>query len=522
MSGYLLLNPVATKKNPMTKFHAAFFLIFSLFLSLPARSEVRPNPLFSDNAVLQRGIPIPVWGTAGEGEKVTVNFDGQEQSTTAKDGKWMVRLPAHAEGGPYELTITGANTNRFTNVLVGDVWVCSGQSNMERQLGPRQGQKPLINSEAEIASADYPKLRMFTVKQAFSPSPETEPSGRWDVCSPSTAAGFSAVGYYFGRDLLKATGVPVGMIHSSWGGTPAEAWTSLEGLRTNPSTKPIADGVEARTAQYIRSLEQYREKLEKFHALAGTNPPASLDLRQLPPAGPSSPFGNQTAPTVLYNAMIAPLLPYTIRGVIWYQGEANSGRAREYRDLFPALIADWRSKWGLGDFPFLYVQIAPFKLMTPEIREAQLLTLDKATNTAMTVITDHGDAGDIHPADKEPVGQRLALAARALSYGEKIEYSGPLYTSLKIDGPRATLMFRHTGSGLIAKDGALKGFTIAGADGKFVPATAEISASGDTVTVSSDQVSAPVAVRYGWSNVPDVNLFNKEGLPASPFRTDFQ
>jgi sialate O-acetylesterase len=370
---------------------------------------------------------------------------------------------------------------------------------------------------------------MFTVKQKVSPYPETESVGQWVVCSPSTVAEFSAVGYYFGRDLLKATGVPVGMIHSSWGGTQGESWMSYEGLQKNPETKFFTDSLDARVADYIGKLDQYREVLEKFHTLVGTNSVSVRELRTLPPSGPVSPFGSPNIPTMLYNGMIAPLIPYAMRGVIWYQGENNARTSKGapdipqcklYRTLFPTLIADWRSKWGLGDFPFLYVQIAPFKGMPPEIREAQLLTLPKATNTAMTVITDHGDAQDIHPAEKEPVGQRLALAARALAYGEKIEFSGPLYDTLKIDGNRAIVSFRHTGTGLVANDGELKGFTIAGVDGKFTPAKAEIS--GDTVTVSSDQVSAPVAVRYGWSDVPDVNLFNKEGLPASPFRTDSQ
>jgi sialate O-acetylesterase len=513
----------------MTNFQWALVLIVSISLPFSARGEVRPNTLFSDNAVFQRGTPIPVWGTAGEGEKVTVSFDGQERSTTAKEGKWMVSLPAHAEGGPYELTISGANTNRFTNILVGEVWVCSGQSNMERQLGPRKGQKPLVNSETEIASADYPKLRMFTVKQKVSPYPETESVGQWVVCSPSTVAEFSAVGYYFGRDLLKATGVPVGMIHSSWGGTQGESWMSYEGLQKNPETKFFTDSLDARVADYIGKLDQYREVLEKFHTLVGTNSASVRELRTLPPSGPVSPFGSPNIPTMLYNGMIAPLIPYAMRGVIWYQGENNARTSKGapdipqcklYRTLFPTLIADWRSKWGLGDFPFLYVQIAPFKGMPPEIREAQLMTLEKATNTAMTVITDHGDAQDIHPPEKEPVGQRLALAARALAYGEKIEFSGPLYDTLKINGNRTVISFRHKGTGLFTKDGELKGFTIAGADGKFLPAKAEIIE--DTVVVSSDQVSAPVAVRYGWSDVPDVNLFNKEGLPASPFRTDSQ
>ena len=233
---------------------------------------------------------------------------------------------------------------------------------------------------------------------------------------------------------------------------------------------------------------------------------------------PLSPDGYPNNPTVLFNGMIAPLVPYAIKGVIWYQGEGNAGQSQEYRTLFPRLIADWREKWGQGDFPFLFVQVAPFQNLPPGIREAQLLSWQKTPNTAMVVTTDVGDATDIHPRQKEPVGARLALAARALAYGEKIEYSGPVFDALNIDGGRAVLRFKHLGSGLLAKDGELKGFTIAGADKTFVAAKADIQ--GDTVVVSSAEVRTPVAVRYGWANVPDVNLFNKEGLPASPFRTD--
>ncbi len=364
-----------------------------------------------------------------------------------------------------------------TNVLVGEVWICSGQSNMAFRKG---------KLKADAASENYPKLRLFTVPQKTALKPETELIGNWLEGSAEAANSFSAVGYYFGRNVLKETGIPVGMIHSAVGGTSAQAWTSLSGLEKDPSLQNYA--------KQVRSL------------LADETAP-----------GVTKALGKRGT-TVLYNGMIAPLIPYAIRGVIWYQGESNNGKPFEYRTLFPRMIADWREKWGRGDFPFFFVQICPFQGISPELREAQVLTWKNTPNTAMAVTVDVGEADNIHPAKKEPVGARLALAARALVYGEKIEYSGPEYDSMKISGNKVILGFRHVGSGLEAKAGPLKGFAIAGTDKKFVDAKAEIQ--GDAIVVMADQVAAPMAVRYGWANVPDVNLWNKDGLPASPFRTD--
>jgi len=443
-------------------------------------AEVKPNPLFTDGAVLQQGQAIPVWGTAADGEEVTVEIAGQKATTTAKDGKWRVDLKPLKVGKPLTMTISGENTVKVENLLVGEVWICSGQSNMEWKF------KQTTSADEERPKAKYPNIRMFTVKRTTSPTPLIEPSGSWIECSPDTVNGFSAVGYHFARALYEKIDVPVGMIHSSWGGTPAQAWTSLEGFEGHDELKGYAT--------------QSKSNAKKFAD-----------------AAPEKPLGSGT-PSVLYNGMIAPILPYAIKGAIWYQGESNASKSKEYRTLFPAMIADWRTKWSQGPFPFFFVQIAPFKGQPPEIREAQFLTLAKSENTAMVVTTDVGNANDIHPQRKKPVGERLALAARALTYGEDIEYSGPLYESMAAAGDNAVISFGHVGGGLVAKDGDLKGFTIAGADGKFVPANAEIK--GDTVVVSADGVKAPKAVRYGWENVPDVNLFNKEDLPASPFRTD--
>lgn len=498
------------------------FLLVTVFAALcgSISAAVRPAPLFVDGAILQRDVPVAVWGAASPAESVTVQFAGQSLETKADaDGRWFVRLaalPASAE--PRTLVIKGENTIEVRNVLVGEVWLCSGQSNMERQLGLRGGQKPIVNWQQEAAAADYPLIRMFTVKQGHSDTPLNTASGVWAVCSPANVVQFSAVGYFFGRDLYLKLGVPIGLIHSSWGGTPVEAWTSREALTALPAGNASLAVHAKSVAEYPARLERFKSdepRLKSEYEAAATAAKAAGKPAPSAPTPPRDPKSDKNRPTCLFNAMINPLIPYTMRGVIWYQGESNNGNPAAYRTLFPAAIADWRARWGLGDFPFLFVQIAPFKNMTPDIREAQRHTLSVSPATAMVVTTDVGDAEDIHPTNKAPVGARLALAARALAYGEKIVWSGPLVRRAALDGSSAVLAFDHVGGGLVAKDGLLRGFEIAGADGKFVSATAAIS--GETIRVSAPSVSKPVAVRFGWSNVPDVNLFNAELLPASPF-----
>jgi sialate O-acetylesterase len=503
-------------------------------------AEVKPNTLFSDGAVLQRGQKIPVWGTARDGEKVTVEFQGQKATTTATDGKWSVHLDPLTAGGPFIMSLTGDNTVTVNNLLVGEVWLCSGQSNMNLLFSRVQ------NAAEEAPKANYPEIRTFKVPVTVSTTPLAEAKGSWIICSPETVNEFSGVGYFFARDIHRKLGVPIGLIHSALGATPAQSWTSLEGLESQPELRAYVDIVKGRlakfdaeTAAYPARLAEHQVKLaewketvgkeqeEKLKAwneavakakAAGETPPKRPRPASRRPIDPVPPEGPPTDPAGLYNGMIAPLIPYGIKGVLWYQGESNSKQAKEYLTLFPAMITDWRTRWKQGDFPFLYVQVAPWGGMPPEIREAQFLSLGKVKNAAMTVTTDFGDADDIHPKKKEPVGQRLALAARALAYGEAIEYSGPLYDSMKAENGKIILHFKHIGGGLMAKDGPLKGFTIAGKDKKFVPAQAEIQ--GSTIVVSADGVADPQAARYGWANVPDVNLFNQEGLPASPFRTD--
>jgi len=501
--------------KPMKPKNPFVFAALALLGLLPhIHADVVPNPLFSDNAVLQRDKKVPVWGAASEGEKVTVEFAGQKLETIAKDGKWKVELqPMPASAEPRSMTFTGNNTMTASNILVGEVWLCSGQSNMEWAL------KDTTNGPETVAAATDPQLRIMRLPHRASDEPQVTFDAKWNPCAPASVPDFSAVAYHFGRDLRKSLGVPVGLIGSYFGGTPAEAWTDQTTLAESPELKTILDAQARKEAEFdpVKMEETNKKNRADYEAALakataeGTNKPSRPVVLMPPKIDHRRPIG-------LYNGMIAPLQPYTVRGVIWYQGESNAGSPILYRKLFPAMITSWRQQWGQSDMPFLFVQIAPYKSMNPGIREAQLLTWKATPNTAMAVTTDVGNAEDIHPRDKEPVGLRLALAARALAYGEKLEYSGPEYDSMSVSGNRAVLRFKHTGGGLVAKDGDLRGFFIAGADGNFRPAKAEIK--GDAVEVFSEDVPSPAAVRYGWANVPDVNLTNKEGLPASPFRTD--
>lgn len=492
-----------------------------------AHAAVKANALFGDGMVLQRGAKAPVWGTADDGEAVTVRFQGKDYKTTARDGRWRVDLENLKEGGPYDLLIASkVNQIRARNVLVGEVWVCSGQSNMEMALGG------VADARQHIEQSRNPKIRLYTVHHWPAGVPQTDVAlaSGWKECGPDTVGGFSAVAYFFGRDLQKALrsrgsfDVPIGLIHTSWGGTPAEAWTSRAGLARHPELKYYVERQDKDLPEYVKALDRYRDALSRYREAVEEARTSGHDVPPLPEAPALPAAENSHYPSSLYNGMIAPLLPYAIKGAIWYQGESNAGKAAEYRTLFPAMIEDWRRNWKQGDFPFLFVQLAPWNAGNPdgpawaELREAQLLTAQKVPNTAEAVITDVGDLKDIHPKQKEPVGGRLALAAEALAYGKKVEYSGPVYEGLKVEGNKAVLSFTHLGEGLEAKGGPLQGFTICGSDHKFVKAEAEIR--DGHVEVWSKEVEKPVAVRYGWANFPVVNLYNKEGLPATPFRTD--
>ena len=477
-----------------------------------ARADVKPNGLFGEGAVLQQGVRVPVWGSARNGEKVTVKFQGQEVSTIAKDGQWRIALKPLKPGGPFVFTLVGDNTITFTNLLVGEVWLSSGQSNMSFPLSHA------TNASVTIAAANDPQLRIFSVPHEATDEPKTNVTGAWKTSTPTAVSQFSAVAYFFGRDLRQALKVPVGLIDASVGGTPAQAWTPMSTLQADPDLTDVL----ARYAESVRTYDPAKADAE--YKLAVTKYPDAVKKAKAAgkpvPREPqkANPAHKNNRPACLYNAMISPLEPYALAGVIWYQGESNSGRATEYQKLFPAMIHSWRMAWGQGEFPFLFVQVAPYHEMTPEIREAQLLSWQRVTNTAMVVTTDVGEAMNIHPTQKEPVGARLALAARAMAYGEKVEYSGPVFAAMSIRDSLAELNFTHQGGGLVARGGDLKGFTIAGSDGIFAPATAVIE--GSKVLVSAPSVAKPVAVRYGWAKTPEVNLFNQEGLPATPFRTD--
>ncbi len=478
-------------------------LILALLLLIHdgrAWGDVRPCGLITESMVLQQGRAVPIWGTADSGEKVRVRFRDQEVATVASNGRWSVLIPTGQAGGPFPLTIIGKNTLEFQDVLVGEVWLCSGQSNMGWPVATRPNSKLLEGTENS-------QIRLFTVPERLSETPQENVSGSlWQTCGPQTVGKFSAVAYYFGRDLQQSLKVPVGLIHASYGGSAILSWINPDAMRS-------AD---------LQDLRQPR-----------------LESR-------------------LYNGMVAPVRPYGLRGVIWYQGEADASSPAVYQRLFPALIHGWRSEWKQGDFPFYFVQLAPYGPIVAEpqesswaaLRAVQLRASQTVPGTGMAVITDCGHETEIHPLPKQPVGQRLALLALARTYGQQFVYSGPAFSGMTIRAGKATLSFQHVGRGLesrpmvlenVAKNArtgrsggalhvqsasvpgsgtipVLKGFTIAGADGRFVNARAEIL--GDQVVVWADDILQPAVVRYGWADYPTGNLFNKEGLPASPFETD--
>lgn len=637
--------------------------LFFLFLAwlaaacnAPDAVNVRPHQLFSEHAVLQRGSGIAIWGTAEPGGNLEVVLAGSRQITQVDDsGRWEVNFPEMEAGGPHELRIEGGDTTiAYQNVMIGDVWLASGQSNMEWAM-----EWGIDNEEEEIANADFPAIRTFKVAHDVSIQPREQlPEGQWEEVNPENIADFSAVAYFFGREIHQEVGVPIGLIQSTWGGTPAEAWTSPEALAQMSSfderLQQLAQLPEDLNFRKLQSQAEAAEKAAEDRISAeGFTPdfdteswpqmelPGYLELSadsslsdfdgyvwfsktfSVPAAQADQPMslhlgtiddrdvtwlngqqvgatssynaervyeisaeliragentlmvrvqdtggqggfsgtademylaaregnyrlslagnwrynadieerftpasGYSREPAMLYNAMIHPLIPYKIKGVIWYQGESNAGRAREYQTLFPLMIEDWRNRWDIGDFPFLFVQLANFKPGPPldfddwaELREAQLMALD-LDNTAMAVSIDIGDSLDIHPRNKQDVGLRLARAALKEAYGRENVWLGPLYESMRVQGDSAVISFSEVGDGLMVVPGEkLRGFSIAGNDQRFYPAEARIISENE-VAVSNPRVEEPQAVRYGWSNNPDVNLYNESFMPASPFRTD--
>ena len=475
--------------------------------------------IFSDNMVLQRDIPVKIWGSANPGQDVQVKFAGQEKSASAgPDGKWSVTLaPLAASAEPAKLTVTADGQSiSMTNVLVGEVWICSGQSNMEWTLAGTH------NAKETIAAANFPQIRQFKVQLTTNPKPQRDLKGEWTVCSPATAANFTAVGFHFGKQLQQKLNVPIGLINTSWGGTRIEPWTDPAGFALSPKLENIsalianADDTHRKNQatkldQYDAWIKQSREALEK-----------KAELPAFPGAMPDHPLSRPDRPTAIYNAMVAPLVGYGFRGALWYQGESNNGEGMLYLEKMKALIGSWRQLWNQGDFPFLFVQLAPYRYNNPKalpgIWEAQRAALS-IPNTGMAVITDVGNVSDIHPRNKEEVGRRLSLWALTKTYGVPgIEFSGPDFQSCRVEGNKAVLTFSYA-DGLKSLDGKpLTWFTIAGDDKKFVDARAEIV--GQTVVVISDSVPNPVAVRFGWDETAEPNLGNGAGLPASPFRTD--
>ena len=491
-------------------------------------ADVKLPALINDNMVLQQKMKVPIWGWAEPGEKVSVKGSWQWFGASTKagdDGKWMVKVGTPKAGGPYEMTINGKNSITVKNIQVGEVWVCSGQSNMQMPVGYMGSwQTGVLNYEQEVATSDYPNIRLFTVRRKVAEQPQSDCVGSWQLCGPQMVPGFSAVAYFFGRELHRELNVPIGLIHTSFGGTRIEAWTSWEVLEAEPDCKPLLDRHKQAIENYPRAMKEYEKKLAEWEQAAAK---AKAEGKKVP-SRPHKPYGpgNHNSPSGLYNGMIAPLIPYSVQGAIWYQGESSAGLAYLYRKVFPAMIQNWRDDWGQGDFPFLFVQLANWRGTGPEpvdsawaeLREAQLMTL-AVPNTGMAVAIDIGEPYNIHPKNKQDVGKRLALWALARTYGKRLVYSGPIYKSMKVEDNKIILHFEHTGDGLVACGGEpLKGFAIAGANRKFVWADAKLK--GDTVVVYSDKVAKPVAVRYAWADNPVCNLYNKESLPASPFRTD--
>lgn len=497
-----------------------------LLLSASAHADVTLPSIFSDHMVLQKNVAVPVWGWADPGEKVTVSIAGQSRTATADAaGNWKLKLGKLSADSPLTMTVTGNNTIVIQDVFVGEVWLASGQSNMGLSVND------VTNAWKEKAEAKFPQIRMFTVSPTPATTPQTNCGGQWVVCSPETVGHFSAAAFFFGRELHQQLAVPVGLINSSWGGTPIEAWTSMDRMEATPELAPVLENwrktlhpfdPENAEADYARALESWTNTTAKLKAEGKTVPPQ--------PKKAIDPRLDPKYPANLFNGKISPIIPYAIRGAIWYQGENNaaSDLANVYSIQLSLMIHDWRQRWGEGDFPFAWVQLPNFHPRTTNVvetnynnwcvvREGMLKTL-AVNNTGMAITVDVGEANNIHPKNKQAVGHRLALWALAKVYGKDIPYSGPLPAEQEIKGDQVVLAFQHADGGLVAEDGDLKGFAIAGEDHHWVRANARIE--GDRVIVSSPEVTSPKAVRYAWAANPDGNLFNGAGLPASPFRTD--
>ncbi len=494
-----------------------FTVSLLIFFSSALGAQVRLPAIFSDHMVFQQKQSNPVWGWAAPGETIVVEIHGQSHLTKADgEGNWRVELRPIPAGGPYQLHIQGESSKFFIeDVLVGEVWICSGQSNMVWSI------QNSFDADLEKLSADYPEIRLITVPRVGTQEPQEDFAGSWDKCSATTIADFSAVGYFFGRRLHQVLDVPVGLIDNAWGGSAAEAWIRRDVLENDARFDQLMDWWEQEESTY-----DYESALTEWHTKHASW--LASGRQGDPPRRPANPMAGNHRPGNIYNGVLHPTIGYGIQGVIWYQGESNASRAYQYRDLFPLMINHWREEWGEGNFPFYYVQLADFLAETEqpeesawaELREAQTMTMDLVENTGQAVIIDVGEGRDIHPRDKKTVADRLARWALGRDYGKDIAYQSPTYRSMQKEGNRIVLTFDHSRSGLYSFDTADPvGFAIAGEDKNFVWAEAKII-DNNRVEVWSDSVSDPVAVRYAWANNPVCNLYSREGLPVTPFRTD--
>jgi len=497
-----------------------FVIVLILSAGINLFADVKLPAVLSDNMVLQQQSDARFWGWAAPGEKVVVQGswtkDACKPVTAGNDGKWKMTLKTPKAGGPYTITVKGNNTITLKNILIGELWVCSGQSNMEFRL------PHAINGKQEVEEANYPQIRFFNVSGAYTAHPADDVKGHWSECTPKSAGRIFAVPYFFARKIHKEINVPIGLITPAMGATPARAWTSgkmlVEKNMYAHEVKLISDKetIEKATAKYQADMDTWNKKIDK------TDPGMVGSKRAALPGAPRGlPRIGARYPSALFNGMISPLTSLTIKGAIWYQGENDVSGVGWYRPLFPNLIQSWRDAWDLGDFPFYHVQLPPYDYggsNSAFLREVQMKSLS-INNVGIAVTLDVGDFKNIHPPNKKDVGERLALWALAKNYGRKdLVCSGPIYKGMQIEGGKIRLSFEYTGSGLMAKGGELANFMIAAADRKFVPAKATIE--NNTIVVSSDDVAKPVAVRYAFDNAGVPSLFNKEGLPASSFRTD--
>ena len=501
-------------------------LLAALFVipSNAARADVKLPNIFTSHMVLQRDQADPIWGKADPGEEVTVTIGAQKHVARAEaDGLWRVKLEPLPAGGPHQLIVEGKNKIVLEDVLVGEVWLCSGQSNMEWTVAQS------FDGDLETLTADQPQIRFVTVPHNGVQEPQFDFVGKWEVCTPATVGQFSGVGYFFGRQLQQTLKVPVGLIDASWGGSACEAWINREQLTKDGRFSELLarwEGIE-KNFDPVKSEAIYQEALAKWKVAAAAAKEAGKPAPPAPRNGSGILTGN-SRPANIYNGSLKPVLGYGIRGNIWYQGESNASRAREYRDLFPFMIETWRNEWAQGDFPFYWVQLADFQAEKPQpgdsdwalLREAQTMTLSKLKNTGEAVIIDIGEANDIHPRNKKDVGLRLARWALAKDYGIDVPYQSPTFKAMEVIDNRIQVTFDHVGQTLKKHDYSdVRGFAVAGEDKKWYWATAEITGP-NRVLVSSKDVKNPVAVRYGWADNPVCNLRSQNGLPVTPFRSD--